>query len=282
MRFLASSIGSLFLCIFSSAAQAGAWLFPEGRGQAILTTTFADARKAYDANGRLIQTPPYRKFETRLYVEHGVREWLTFVGESGFMNFHGAANPTDHLSQLIAEANAGLPLSVNGPDGPHYEGLGLGFVAARLRLFSSDNSIVSFQAGLRAASPAVRRFLDMREATQVDARLMIGRAFTFFGFKGFTDTQIGFRSAGQNGDELRMDWTLGLRPIARLLLMAQRYSAFAPRGGIATILAAQRFQLSGVYDVTPAVSFQLGGVTAIAGTNSPVERGVISALWWHY
>ncbi len=64
-----------------------------GGGQAIVTTTFADARKAYDANGRLIETPSYRKFETRVYVEHGVLDWLTVVAEGGYMNFSGAAGP---------------------------------------------------------------------------------------------------------------------------------------------------------------------------------------------
>lgn len=90
---------------------------PPGAGQAIVTTTFADARKAYDANGRLIQTPSYRKFETQVYVEHGLFERLTVVAEGGYMNFRGAAAPYDHLNLLIEEAKAGLPLSLRGPSG---------------------------------------------------------------------------------------------------------------------------------------------------------------------
>ena len=45
-----------------SPARAGALLFPEGEGQAILTTTFSNASNAYDSQGRLIKTPSYRKF----------------------------------------------------------------------------------------------------------------------------------------------------------------------------------------------------------------------------
>ncbi len=41
---------------------AGALLFPEGEGQAIVTTTFSNASNAYDSQGRLIKTPSYRKF----------------------------------------------------------------------------------------------------------------------------------------------------------------------------------------------------------------------------
>ncbi|PPD44151.1 MAG: hypothetical protein CTY15_07875 [Methylocystis sp.] len=269
--------------IFSAfPAFAGAWLWPEGKGQAIVTTTFANARNAFDANGRLIQTPSYRKFETRVYVEHGVTDWLNFVGEASFMSFRGSPNPGDHLDLLIEEAKAGLPLSARGPPGARYEGLGLGSVGARVRLFTYSDYVFSFETSLRGATREARRFLDMRDATQIDARLLMGRAVNVFGMSGFVDTQIGYRTRGQNGDEIRMDLSAGLRPLDRLMLMAQSFSAFAPRGGVATFVAAQKFQLSAVYDVTPSVSVQLGGVTALEGVNSPAERGIISALWWRY
>ena len=45
-----------------SPTRAGALLFPEGEGQAILTTTFSNASNAYDSQGRLVRTPSYRKF----------------------------------------------------------------------------------------------------------------------------------------------------------------------------------------------------------------------------
>lgn len=274
---------SLACAVFAAApARAGAWLYPAGNGQVIVTTTFADARKAYDARGRLIATPSYRKFEARVYVEHGITDWLNFVGEGGYMDFSGAASPTNHLNQLIAEAKARLPLTLKPPPGPQYEGLGLGSAGARLRLFTYGDYVFALEASLRAASPEARRFLDMRDPVQIDARFLIGRPITVFGLKGFIDTQIGYRSRGQNGDELRADFTAGLRPWDRLLVMAQSFSAFAPRGGVATFVAAQKLQLSAVYDVTPSLSVQLGGVTALSGANSPAERGVISALWWRY
>lgn len=270
------------LCCACSPVRAGAWLWPEGKGQVIVTTTFANARNAFDASGRLIRTPSYRKFETRAYVEHGVTDWLNFVGEAAYMSFRGAANPNDHLNLLVAEARAGLPLSIRGPPGASYEGLGVGAAGARLRLFTYGDYVFSFEASLRAASREARRFLDMRDAAQVDARLMMGRPFTVFGMTGFFDAQLGYRSRGQNGDEIRADFTAGIRPMDRLMLMAQSFSAFAPRGGVATFVAAQKFQLSAVYDVTPALSVQLGGVTALEGVNSPAERGIVSAVWWRY
>ncbi len=275
----------IVFCVTAVAAQpacGGAWLMPQGEGQAILATTFADARKAYDANGRLIETPSYRKFETRVYVEHGVLDWLTVVAEGGYMNFSGAAGPFDRLNLLIDEAKAGLPLSLQTPPGPRYEGLGLGALGARTRLFAWGDYIVSLQAGVRAASPAARRFLDMRDAVQGDSRLLVGRPFELFGLPGFIDAQLGYRSRGQNGDEIRADFTAGLRPLPPILLLAQSYSGFAPRGGPAGVVAAQKFQLSAVYDVSASLSLQIGAIAAIGGVNSPAERGLISALWWRY
>lgn len=277
----------VFLCAFywlcaAPAARAGAWLYPEGKGQLILTTTFANARNAYDANGRLVKTPSYRKFEARAYLEHGVADWLTFVAEGGAMSFRDAPAPADHLNLLIMEAKAGLPLTVRAPPGTTYEGFGLGAAGARLRLLAFGDYAFSLEGGVRAASAEARRFLDMRDLTQLDVRLLAGRSFELFGMTGFVDAQLGLRTRGQNGDEIRMDLAAGIRPMDGLMLMAQSFSAAAPRGGVATFVAAQKFQLSGVYDLTPAVSLQIGGVTALSGVNSPAERGLVSALWWRY
>jgi hypothetical protein len=102
------------------------------------------------------------------------------------------------------------------------------------------------------------------------------------GFPAFVDAQLGYRSRGQNGDEIRADLTAGLRPLPAILVLAQSFSGFAPRGGPAGVVAAQKFQLSAVYDVTASLSLQIGAIAALGGVNSPAERGLISAVWWRY
>ena len=271
-----------FGCLAAPVARAGAWLWPENHGLAILTTTFADARKAYDKSGRLIATPPYRRFETQLYLEHGVTDGLTFVGEATAMDFNGAEDRTVDLARSIAQAKVGLPIDGAITPGPHYRGLGLGSAGLRLGVATLGDYVVSVQASVRSASSQARRFLDMRQPVTADARLLVGRSFALWGMSGFLDGQIGYRSGGQNGPETRIDLTAGLRPAANVLLLTQSFSAIAPRGGVAPVMAAQRFQLSAVYDVTPSLSLQLGGVIAMLGVNSPAERGVFSALWWRY
>ncbi|UZX13246.1 hypothetical protein OGR47_07350 [Methylocystis sp. MJC1] len=213
----------VFIYLLSAAtARAGAWLYPEGHGQLILTTAFADAQDAFDASGRLLKTPSYRKLETRLYLEHGVTDWLSVVAEGSAMSFQGGGESArlKQLDALIAEAKSGLPFILPAETGIRYQGLGLGAAGARLRLFTHAQYVFSVEASLRAASSEARHFLDMRDAAQFDARLLMGRSLSLFGFTGFLDTQIGYRTGGQNGDEVRVDLTAGVRPIDRLMLMA--------------------------------------------------------------
>jgi hypothetical protein len=268
--------------VASSNARGGAFLWPEGQGQAIVTTTFSSASKAYDSHGRLIETPSYRKFETQTYVEYGAFDWLTLVGSSSYTNFHGASSQLDHLSLLIDEAKAGAPLSLKGSDGPRYAGLGVGSLGARIGMLQFGNYIVSLEASLRVATPSARRFLDMRDELQGDVRLQLGRSFELFGMAGFCDAQIGYRSRGQSGDEVRADFAYGLRPRGDLLLLAQSFTAATPGKTRDSFMYSQKFQASAVYDITANVSVQVGALAALQGKNSSAERGVLSALWYRF
>jgi hypothetical protein len=282
MRFRVLCFGVVCCLCALSPARAGAWLHPQGRGQAIFTMAFAEARKAFDASGRLVDTPRYRKSELRAYVEHGVTDWLNVTGEFAALEFRGAAVPSDHLELLIAEAKAELPLSTRPPPGPAYTGLGLVAIGARLKLFTLGNYAFAVEGGVRGASPAARRFLDMRDRLQPEVRLLMGRSYAVFGMPGFLEAQLGYRARGQNGDEIRVDTAVGLRPFERLTLLAQSFSAVAPRGGAASIIAAQKIQLSAIVDVTPSISLQVGVAKALGGVNAPAERGVTAGLWWRY
>jgi protein XagA len=273
-------VSSLLSC---AAAHAGAFLFPEGEGQVIVTTTFADARKAYDSRGRLVDTPRYDKFETRAYVEYGLTDWLTIVGEGGGMNFRAAGSPLDHLNQLTAEAQLGLPLSIAPTRGPHYLGVGVSAIGGRVRLLTYDDYLFSFEVSLRAATPLARRFLDMRDDVQGDARILVGKPVEVFGLAGFVDMQFGYRARGQNGDEVRADFTYGLRPWASLLLMAQSFTAASlGQRAAARFVSSQKFEVSAVYDLTKDVSVQIGVIKALGGFNTPAERGLASAVWCRF
>ena len=255
----AKSFVVILAALCAKPAAAGALLMDEGAGEIIVTSTFADANKAYDRHGHLIRTPSYGKFEAAGYVEYGATNWLTVVAEGSALDFNGSGTA--------------YPFEPS----PHYAGAGLGALGGRIRLGEFAGVYFSAQASLRVASHAAGQFLDFKVPTQVDLRVQALRGFEVFGLPWFVEAQLGYRSRGQSGDEIRADLTLGLRPRPDVLLMAQSFSAFAP--GQPSGFAAQKFELSGVYDLSRDWSVQLGAVAAPAGVSAPAERGVLAALW---
>lgn len=258
---------------------------PPGEGLVIVTTSFAEATKAYDARGKLVSAPSYDKFETRAYVEYGLFEQLTLVAESSYMRFRGASpsRQLDDLAILTEEARVGAPLFLPaGASGARYAGIGSGWLGGRLRLFELGPTTLSLQASIRAATPSARKFLDMKGRLQADARLQFGWPIQVRGIPGFGEAQLGYRSDGQSGGEIRADITCGARPFDRLLLLAQSYTVVAPGDFGSTFMASQKFQLSAVYDLTQKISVQLGVLAAVRGVNDAAERGVVSALWYRF
>jgi hypothetical protein len=270
----------------STAAQAGAFLQPPGEGVAILSTSFAEAHKAYDSLGRIVSAPSYHKLEAQLYVEYGLTEELTLVAESSYMRFRGsgALAPLEQLAILTEQARSGaalyLPPGVGA--GARYAGLGAGWLGGRMKLLGIGSVILSAQGSLRAATDPGRRFLDMRDHVQGDGRLQLGWPVELLGFAGFGEAQLGFRSSGQNGDEIRGEITTGLRPIGDVLLLAQGFFTFTPWASGGAFTASHRLQLSAVYDLAREVAVQIGARAAIRGVNDSAERGLVGALWYRF
>ncbi len=251
----------ILAALSAQPAAAGALLMEEGAGEIIVTSTFSEANKAYDRHGHLIRTPSYGKFEAAGYVEYGATNWLTVFAEGNAFSFNGAA--TDFSFEPAA----------------HYAGAGLGALGGRIRLGEFAGVSFSAQASLRVASHSAGEFLDFKTPVQVDLRLQAFRGFEAFGLPWFVDAQLGYRSRGQSGDEIRADLTLGVRPRPDVLLLAQSFSAFAPGAQASGGYAAQKFELSGIYDLNRDWSLQIGAIAAPTGVNAPDEKGVLAALW---
>jgi hypothetical protein len=181
------------------AAWGGAWLLPPGEGQVIADTFFSDSTRAFDAHGHLVPVPSYRKFELGTYLEYGLTNWLTLVASPSYDRIH------------------------NPPPGQSYNGPGGSEIAARVGLYRTDTSVLSFQAGLRSPGFSFADSLGpfaVRRAASLDVRGLAGRNIEIAGMPGFVEAQGAYRfyAAGQPG-EFRIDLTMGLRPWPRLLMM---------------------------------------------------------------
>jgi hypothetical protein len=117
---------------------------------------------------------------------------------------------------------------------------------------------------------------------QADARLLIGRSFTIFGFPAFSSLEIGYRSPGGFGHEVRADATMGIRPMEKLLVLLQTFNISAIHAAPLYPTRSNKIALSAVYAVTQNISVQLGGIIGLPGVNTTTERGVISAVWYRF
>ena len=122
----------------------------------------------------------------------------------------------------------------------------------------------------------------MRDRAQIDVRLLYGRKMEVLGLGGYVDLQIGFRSRGAFGHQFRFDATWAVRPLERTTLMLQSFTAITPGRLGDRFMLSQKLKASVVYDLTDALSVQLGAQAAMRGVNSAAERGIVGAVWWKF
>lgn len=255
MRRVAAAAAVAFVPV---AAFAGAWTWPEGTGQAILSLSAG----AGDING---QSGPGAARETRLEssleVEYGLRDGLTGFLQSGLEN----------------EA-AGAPVS-DAYRGLDYSGAGL-----RARLFSSESLVWSVQGAalVPGAHDGSRPLQAGNTGFDSDWRTLVGSNFRVGAMWGFADASVGYRTRGGGPpDEWRADLTLGLHVRDNLTVMAQAFNAVS-NGSRAPLFPAEQtmtIEPSVVYDFNASWSAQIGFYATLRAVNANREQGVIAAVW---
>jgi hypothetical protein len=245
------------------AAVAGAWTLPAGKGQVIVTGSFVSADRYYDSRGRILRGPNYQKFEASAFLEYGFTD-----------RFTGLLSPS-----LLAASVAGV--------GAHYVGPGYTEIGGRFRLLAGESWVVSMQASARLPVPANRLnpAAACCTAGEVDIRLLLGKSFTLGAWPAFIDAQAGYRlREGLAQDELRIDVTLGVRPLPNWLILLQSFNVLAndADAGIFTQARYHKVRLGAVWDFAHHWSLQLAGIATIAGRSAPVEAGFVTGLWYRF
>ncbi len=246
---------ALWTCAGFHAARAGAFMEAPGAGQIIVTSTFTDSTRAFDAAGRVVPVLGYRKLEISAYGEYGVTEWLTAI-----------ASPT------YESVWSGGPPERSG------RGAGASQAGARVRLLDGGAQVVSAQTTIIA--PNVAESIWRNNSAGADLRLLYGARFDAFSVPAFVDIQAAYRHfGGQIRDEMRLDATIGLRPWSSVLLLAQSFNIFGQPHGALPHWRSHKLQASVVYEVFPGWSMQAGAFASVFGVNTGVERGYVTALW---
>jgi len=248
---------------FSSEVLAGAWTLPAGQGQAVITGTLSSADRIFDSSSAMQPAPRYNKFELQGLLEYGVTDRLTAIATPSLQHVDIAA--------------------------PHAARSGLGYadLGARYQLLSGDSWVLSGQTTLRVPGtfdnghPAAVGYTD----TEVDVRGLVGYSFAVGPWPTFVDLQLAQRfRLGDIPNEFRADFTFGLRLLPHWLLLVQSFNVISEGAGgpLFPSYDYQKFQLSVVYDLTTALSLQVGGFTTYAGRNALQENGVIAGMWYRF
>jgi protein XagA len=250
------------LCAFAAgSALAGAWTQKKGEGQIIAGATLTRSTHGFDDDGGVVQIPRYDKLEANLLVEYGVTDWLTTI-----------------LQPQLLGVDIDDPVDANTL-GPGYTDLG-----ARARLWSDETSVFSAQVLGRLPgrfdgdNPAEIG----KTAAELDLRLLYGHGFTVEGMNAFVNSELGYRFRFDDPpNEVRADFTFGIRPDPKLLLLAQSFNTVSDGSahGVFVDGTEHKIQLSVVWSLDHVWSLQLGSIATVIGENSLRERGVVAAVW---
>lgn len=178
------------LCVFlcaAQAAQAGAWLQPEGHGLLITQARYFTSDSFFDVNGQKQPQQRYTKYEVQPYVEYGLTDWLT-IGGSAF-------------AQRVSQS------------GRQNSGLADPEIFARSVLWQGERQVISLQPLIKFASYFRDNGTPRGGSSSTDAELAVlyGRNLNIMSDRDYLDSRTGYRLRGDGrSPELRNDTTLGL------------------------------------------------------------------------
>lgn len=253
---------SLALMFSSTGAFAGAWTLKAGDGDVIATVTPSTAPEAFIGSKSL--SPNYDKIEGAVLLEYGITDQLTAI-----------------ISPTVDDVKIGAPTNAQRL-GPGYTDLG-----GRYNFLQIDKWVFSAQTTLRVpgtfdnSNPAAIGYTGF----QSDVRGLVGNSFAIGPMPAFIDAQAAERiSFSGPPSEVHGDFTLGIRPLPRWLLLAQSFTVIS-EGNHLPVFSSYNYskaQLSVVYDLTKQVSLQAGGFTTYTEHNALEEKGFVAGLWYRF
>jgi hypothetical protein len=242
-----------------TTAFAGAWPQDQGKGMVIVTAAGSDSEKGFNGNGDVVNIADYKKREGFALIEYGLTDDMTLIAQPSFRH-----------------------VSVEG--GSTSSGLGYTDLGARAVVARGKTSVFSLQATGRI--PGVRRQDSQAQVGstggEFDMRGLAGKSFKIGKADAFVEAQGGYRLRfGDPPNEFHADFTFGVRPVPRFMLLAQAIHTVSDgRGrGVFDRYRYTNLQASAVADLDDHWSIQAGVLGTAAGRNALRERGLLFGLW---
>lgn len=264
--FLQRIIALGFGVFVSQPAYAGAWNQRAGEGQVISTSYWSNAGKIFNEDYEAVPLRGFTKAETRLYIEQGVTDWLTLVGNGGFqtLNFRDGDSRFDFDG--LDDLELGLQLKTYAREG----------LATSIRLSYVIDSQLDNQA------------VDiLRGGDLYELRALIGQSRETLLGDFFYDAQAAIRTERfKQVDVAQAALTLGYKPTERWLVMSQTYLNFSETDEVDGFPVPEQTQLTTQISVArqykPGRYIQLGGGKTVFGQNIVKERSLFMGLWAQY
>jgi hypothetical protein len=255
-------LGALWLALLPGApALAGAYAYPAGQGQVIVTAMFTQAWQEFDTHGRFVPTPRFRQILASAYLEYGLTDRLTAI-----------VKPTVTRSNFASGSNSVTAASTGSQ-------LGARYLLGHWQALS-----FAMEASAVLPSPKIGRHTALLADGYGGGELrgLSTLSFSIGAWPSFVDLGFGYRwHAGAPPDEWRAEATFGTRPTPKFLVLLQFFGIMSNGSGNLPFTRFQqdKLQASMVYDFTTAWSLQVGGLATLAGVDTPAERGGFAAVW---
>jgi len=254
-------------------SQAGAWSQPKGDGLAIMTYRFYGTDSSFNMRGDRVNYADggyFAKHQMNLYVEYGLLDRLTFIGNF-FYDFVSSDN------NFTQDGNNGFP----------YQELGLRYQFYDVPAMSFQ-ALVSIPTSSNEATPALSN-----NQFDYEFAYYLGGNYSIFGYDAFWDLGVGYRvRTGAPSDEFRWYATTGV-------ILSEDWEVFLQAEGIHglggdrpqfignNVLLTTDFQLiklrmSVVYHIDENWSLQAGPVVHIWGNNTGAGGGAEAAVWYDW
>lgn len=201
---------ALFLSLsLATAAQAGAWLQPQGHGQVIAQGTYFTSDKYYDYRGHATNQPRYNKYEFMPYAEYGLTKTVTIGGTASLQ-----------YDTQSSRDNYGLA----DPE-----------IFARTSLYRDEKQVVSIQPLVKFKSAFDHKGSPRggSDSTDVELSLLYGRNLNLISNRDYLDLDAGYRYRSTDlHDQYHANAALGLQVAPRVQLIP----------AIRTTIAAKRLR----------------------------------------
>ncbi|MCC4616887.1 hypothetical protein LL972_12930 [Xanthomonas campestris pv. asclepiadis] len=296
---------SCLIAALPGTAVAGAWTQPQGDTLVIVKalhsdgrgwfddshhrTTFGDGQQ-FDGNGRS------RQDQLNVYVEHGLTDKLSFIGnfyftEVGFSNYGGDGRTRTSTTGL-ADQEVGLRYALPSAQEDVWRSSVQALVSipayGRSKTYHPNNPSANTDPALGLGDYGL------------ELRYSRGRGYTLGGRNGYVDLGGAVRLRGSAAsDELRVDASTGLSLTPSWLLLGEvnviqglgngrnNFDVPGSAGGVGFVATGTNYdltklQLSTLYTAPGGSQWQVGYQQPVMGRNTAAAGGPFVAAWWRF